>query len=48
MQVPKAFQKLAASRGSGLDGAVPKTRKLFLLLEDIRTGKFIKNFGLKI
>jgi hypothetical protein len=32
MQVPKAFQKLAASRGSGLDGAVPKNTKIIFAI----------------
>jgi hypothetical protein len=32
MKVPKAFQKLAASRGSGLDGAVPKNTKIIFAI----------------
>ena len=32
MQVPKSFQKLAATRGTGVDGAIPKDTKVIFAI----------------
>jgi len=32
MVVPKAFQKLAATRGTGVDGAIPRDTKIIFAI----------------
>ena len=48
MIVPKAFQKLAATRGTGADGAVPKDTKIIFAIGGYSYRYFITAFKYQV